>query len=113
MRTKDFALRIIRLFTRMPSRPECQVVGKQLLRAGTSIGAHYREAARARSDNEFTSKLEVALMELDETSYWIELIIDANWIDAEKVAPLLAETNELISIFTSMVLKVKARRTGR
>jgi four helix bundle protein len=74
IRTKKFALRIIRLFGAMPSTIEAQVLGKQLLRSQTSVGAHYREAIRARSDAEFVSKRQAALAELEETAYWLELL---------------------------------------
>jgi four helix bundle protein len=74
LRTKRFALDIISLFTALPVRPQAQVMGKQALRSGTSVGAHYREAGRARSDAEFISKMEGALQELEETVYWLELL---------------------------------------
>jgi four helix bundle protein len=73
-RTKAFALRVIRLYSALPQTPVAQVIGKQLLRSGTSVGAHYREGARSRSDAEFISKLEGALQELEETAYWLELL---------------------------------------
>ena len=76
-RTKAFALRIIRLYAALPKTAEAQVLGKQLLRSGTSVGAHYREAVRSRSTAEFISKAEGALMELEESSYWLELLADA------------------------------------
>ena len=69
MRTKDFALRVIRLYSSLPKTTEAQVMGKQVLRSGTSVGAHYREATRARSPAEFTSKVEGGLQELEETSH--------------------------------------------
>lgn len=68
-RTKEFALRIIRLYVALPKTTEAQVLGKQVLRSGTSIGAHYREASRAKSNADFISKIETALQELDETCY--------------------------------------------
>jgi four helix bundle protein len=68
-RTKTFALRIIRLYTSLPKSTEAQVLGKQVLRSGTSVGAHYREANRAKSDADFVNKIEGALQELDETGY--------------------------------------------
>jgi four helix bundle protein len=77
LRTKAFALRIIRLYGSLPKIIEAQVLGKQLLRSGTSVGAQYREAVRARSRAEFVSKIEAALQELEETLYWIELLADA------------------------------------
>ena len=77
-RTRAFAVRVIRLYSALPKSTEAQVIGKQLLRAGTSVGAHYREAVRARSDAEFISKLEGGLQELEETRYWLELLRDVN-----------------------------------
>ena len=88
-RTKDFALRIIRLYSSLPSSTVAQVIGKQVLRSGTSVGAHYREAYRSRSDAEFISKIEVALQELEETIYWFELLIESNLISEKKLANLL------------------------
>lgn len=108
-RTKTFALRIIRLYTSLPKTTEAQVLGKQVLRSGTSIGAHYREANRAKSDPDFISKLEGALQEADETSYWLELLVESEIVKAEKVAALISETDELIAIFVTIVTKVKNR----
>jgi four helix bundle protein len=76
-RTKAFALQIIRLYAARPKTTEAQVIGKQTLRSGTSVGAHYREATRARSTAEFISKVEGGLMELEESGYWLELLADA------------------------------------
>ena len=73
-RTKEFALRVIRLFAALPKTTEAQVIGKQLLRSGTSVGAHYREGMRARSDAEFISKIEGGLQELEESCYWMEFM---------------------------------------
>ena len=70
----EFALRIIKLYAALPKTTEAQVLGKQILRSGTSVGAHYREACRAKSDADFISKIEGALQELDETLYWLELL---------------------------------------
>jgi four helix bundle protein len=108
-RTKAFALRIIRLYTNLPRTVEAQVLGKQMLRAGTSVGSHYREACRARSDAEVISKLEGALQELDETEYWLELLSESGIVLFEGVKPLHDEAEELIAIFVSIVLKVKNR----
>ncbi len=109
-RTRQFALRIIRLYTSLPKTTEAQVIGKQLLRSGTSVGAHYREARRGRSDAEFISKMETGLQELDETVYWMELLIESQIIPAKQLHSLQSEANELISIFVSIVKKVKQRR---
>jgi four helix bundle protein len=111
-RTKAFALRIIRLYGALPKKVEAQVIGKQVLRAGTSIGAHYREGRRARSDAEFISKISVALQELDETAYWLELLVEAEIVPVQKMEALQQETDELIAIFTTIVKKVKSKDQG-
>jgi len=109
-RTKQYALRIIRLYSALPTGVAAQVMEKQLLRAGTSVGAHYREASRARSDAEFISKLEVGLQELDESSYWMELLTESQTIDAARLENLMGESNELIAILTTCVKKVKQKK---
>lgn len=83
VRTKAFALRIIRVFGALPRTIEAQVIGKQVLRSGTSVGAHYREACRARSDAEFVSKIEGGLQELEETCYWLELLVESGIVKDE------------------------------
>jgi four helix bundle protein len=114
VRTKQFSLRIIRVYSALPASTVAQMIGKQLLRAGTSVGAHYREAVRSRSDAEFISKLEAGLQELDETEYWLELLVDAEIISAERLMELRNEANELIAIFATCVKNAKARkRKGR
>jgi four helix bundle protein len=107
-RTKAFALKIVRLFCSLPKTTEAQVMGRQLLRSGTSVGAHYREACRAKSDPDFISKIEGGLQELEESCYWLELLAEANITSTESVMPLHKEAEELIAIFVTMVLKVKA-----
>jgi four helix bundle protein len=106
-RTKAFALRIVRLYTSLPNTTVAQVLGKQVLRSGTSVGAHYREASRARSTAEFISKLEVAIQELDETLYWLELLEEAAIVRTGQLTDLRAEAEELISIFVSSVRTAK------
>lgn len=113
VRTKEFALHIIRLYTSLPKTTEAQVIGKQVLRSGTSVGAQYREAQRAKSDADFISKVEGSLQELDETGYWLELLRDAGIFSAEKLTSLLKETDELTAIFVTLVKKVKNKRTNR
>jgi four helix bundle protein len=100
---------VIRLFSALPSRAEAQVIGRQLLRSGTSVGANFREAYRARSDAEFVSKVGDCLKELDETSYWMELLIDADIVANDRLAPLLDECDQLIAVFTTIAKKVKSR----
>ena len=108
-RTKTFALRIIRLYVTLPKTTEAQVLGKQVLRSGTSVGAHYREAQRAKSNADFISKIEGALQELDETAYWLELLVEAKIVPEDKLAPLRKETDELIAIFVTIVSKMKRK----
>lgn len=113
IRTKQFALRIIRLYTSLPKTTEAQVIGRQVLDSGTSVGAQYREAQRAKSDADFISKLEGSLQELDETAYWLELLRDSGMVSVEKLNPLLKETDELTAIFVTIVKKVKSKRPRR
>jgi len=108
-RTTDFALRVIRLYSALPKKTEAQVLGKQLLRCGTSIGAHYREAKRAKSSLDFISKIEGALQELDETSYWLELIERSEMIPARRLEPLRNEAIELMKILVTVVKRAKER----
>jgi four helix bundle protein len=109
-RTKAFALRIVRLFVALPKRPEAHVIGKQMLRAGTSVGAHYRESLRARSDAEVISKLEGGLQELEETRYWLELLAESGIVEAELLTALMDESDQLIAILVTCVKRVKERR---
>lgn len=109
-RTKSFALRIIKLFKSLPKTVEAQIIGKQILRSGTSVGAQYREACRSRSTAEFISKIDSSLQELDETAYSLELLVDGGFFAPEKLKDLQNETNELIAIF---VASVRTAKTGR
>ena len=106
-RTKRFALAIVRLYASLPRSAVSYVLGRQLLRSGTSVGAHYREARRAKSNPDFVSKIEGALQELDETAYWLELLRDAGVTKIEVVERLTTESDELIAIFVTMVKRVK------
>jgi four helix bundle protein len=108
LRCKGYASEIIRLYVTLPrSRDEVSVLGKQMLRSGTSVAAHSREASRSRSEAEFISKLEVLLQEADETGLWLELLHEDCGIQSDKVTNLLAETGEILAIFTSIVSKLK------
>ncbi len=109
-RTKAYALQIIGLYASLPNQTAAQVLGKQLLRSGTSAGAHYREAGRAKSTADFISKLEGGLQELDETAYWLELLAESQAAPEARVAPLLKETDELIAIFVASVKTTKLRK---
>jgi four helix bundle protein len=113
-RTKLFALRVIRLYSSLPKTTEAQVIGKQLLRSGTSVGAHIREAKRSRSDAEMISKTQGALQELEESTYWFELLADSHIVKTELLADLMKEADELAAILVASVKTIKARRrTGR
>ena len=102
-RTKAFALRVIKIYSKLPKNdPVAQVLGKQVLRSGTSVGANYREASRARSKPEFISKTGDCLKEIEETEYWLELLVDSGCVSAPKMAALLDETRQLIAIFTTI-----------
>ena len=103
IRTKKFALRIINLYQNLPHSGEAQVIGKQVLRSGTSVGAQYREACRAKSPADFVNMMGGALKELDETAYWLELLGEGEIISVAKLADLQKETNELIAIFVSSI----------
>ena len=109
-RTKRYASAIIRLYVVLPKqRKEVEVVANQLLRSGTSVAAHTREASRARSDSEFCSKLDGLLQEADESQLWLELLRDDCAIRDELIAGLHKETDELLAIFTTMVSKMRDR----
>ena len=108
-RTTDFALRIIKLYTSLPKTSEAQILGKQVLRSGTSVGANYREGHRAKSDADIVNKFETVLQELDETDYWLELLVKSNIMVAAKADPLRKEASELLAIFTTIVTKIKKR----
>lgn len=109
-RTKAFALRIIKLYSALPTTTVAQTIGKQVLRSGTSIGAHYREASRARSTAEYISKIELALQELEETAYWLELLIESEIFTQQKLESLHQETNELIAILVTLSKKAKTEK---
>lgn len=107
-RTKKYAAKIIRLYVSLPmNREEVRVVGKQLLRSGTSVAAHVREASRARSNAEFASKLGGALQEADESILWLELLREECGIEPALTQPLEAESSELIAIITTMINRSK------
>lgn len=109
-RTKGFALRIVRLFVALPKSTEAQVIGRQVLRSGTAVGAHYRESYRSRSDAEYIAKIELALQELEETGYWLELLIGAEIVPQSRLTELQSELNEITAMLVSCVKTAKARR---
>lgn len=100
-RTKQMALRTIRLFQRLPKTDEARIIGKQLLRSATSVGANYRAVCRARSKAEHYAKLCICVEEADETLYWLELLTEAGIFPEEKVAALHQDYREVLAIFTT------------
>src|SRR5208282_24170 len=107
-RTKAFALRVIRMYSKLPKNDTvAQVLGKQVLRSGTSVGANYREASRGRSKAEFISKIGDCLKEIEETEYWLELLMESGCVSPTRMAGLLDETRQLIAIFTTIDKKAK------
>jgi four helix bundle protein len=100
-RTQDFALRIVKLFRSLPRSPEAQVIGKQLLRCGTSVGANYRAVCRSRSKAEFIAKLGIVVEEADESAFWLELLIKTETFKKEQVEGLLNEAQQLTALFNA------------
>jgi four helix bundle protein len=109
IKTRKFAIAIIEMYGGLPRGEPAYTLGKQALRSGTSIGAHYREACRSRSNAELVSKFEVAVQELDETIYWLELLEHSQCISAGQLETLAKDADELIRIFVASVKKLKGR----
>jgi four helix bundle protein len=108
-RTKRFALQVIRTFTTLPKTTEAQVIGKQFLRSGTSVGANYREAFRGRSRAEFIAKSGDCLKELEETAYWLELLVEGSLVQEKQLTALRSECNELVAIFVTIIKKTRLK----
>ena len=109
LRTKQFALNIISLYSQLPKgRREAQVLGDQVLRSGTSVGAHFREAQRAKSKPDFINKIEGGMQELEETVYWLELLEEAGICLREQLEPLRNEAYQLMAIFVTIFRKTKS-----
>jgi len=101
-RTKIFAVRIIRLSSKLPNTPEARVVRNQITKSGTSIGANYREANRARSKADFKNKIDICESESSETQYWLEVIVEMEWSSFDQVKYEYEECSQLLAIFTSI-----------
>jgi four helix bundle protein len=108
-RTKQFALRIIRLSCALPRTREGDVLGRQVLKSGTSVGANYRESLRASSRRHFVTILETALREADEADYWLELLTESGLVKASRLGPLARECRELVAILSATVRTTKRR----
>jgi four helix bundle protein len=111
-RTKQFALNVIRLCESLPKGKRADVIGRQLLRCGTSVGANYRAACRARSVAEFIAKMGIVEEECDECLYWMELLVEAGLMSEEGVSELMGEANELLAI-TVASIKTARKKTAK
>jgi four helix bundle protein len=109
-RTKKFALRILKLADALHGTLSSTVVAKQIIRSGTSVAANYRSTLRSRSEQEFISKLNIVIEECDETLFWLEMIIDSNMMQKDKVEPLRHEADELVAIFCSTQKTMKNKK---
>jgi len=107
VRTRNFALRVVRLYAALPKSTVAQVIGRQVLRPGTSVGANYREGIRARSSIEYATKLNISLMELEETTYWLELL-EESVLRSDEFQDLKSEAGELCAIFVTLIKRAKA-----
>jgi four helix bundle protein len=105
-RTREFAIKIIRLSMRLPNTAEGRVIRNQITKCGTSIGANYREANRSRSKADFKNKIKICESESSETQYWLEVVMDLEWLPWEKVKCEYEECSQLLAIFTSIGEKV-------
>ncbi|UCE59749.1 MAG: four helix bundle protein [Phycisphaerales bacterium] len=113
-RTRQFAIRVVRLYSSLPKDTVAQVIGKQLLRSGTSVGAHYREGMRSRSTAEFVSKLAGGLQELEEALYWMELTVESEVFGEERMKEIMQEASELIAVLTTCIKNAKRKeREGK
>ena len=107
LRTKKFAISIIKLSISLSNTPESRVIKNQITKSGTSIGANYREANRSRSNADFKNKIKISESEASETVYWLEIIEEINWIEEGALQPIMKEAVELLAIFTSISNKLK------
>jgi four helix bundle protein len=112
-RTKEFAVRIVKLFRALPKTEEARIIGRQLLRAGMSIGANYRGACRSRSKAEFAAKMGIVVEEADEAVFWLELLIATGLVRQNRLKALLAEANELLAIFGASQRTAKLSRSNQ
>jgi four helix bundle protein len=109
-RTKQFALETIKLIETLPPGKTCDVLGRQLLRSGTSVGANYRAACHTKSPSDFIFKMGIVEKESDESSFWIELLVEAGKLKGDKAAPLLKECNDLVAIVVTSIQTAKKNR---
>lgn len=112
-RTKQFALRVLRLFRALPNRPDAQEVGRQLLRSAMSVAANYRAVGRARSRKEFVAKYGVVVEEMDESVFWLEMLADGGIVPRGRLSPLQSEANEILAIVAAAHGTATGRRRAR
>ena len=110
VRTKRFALQVIELFSALPQSPVAQVLGRQLLRSATSVGAQYREASRGKSLADFISKMEGSLQEIEETRYWLELLLESGTVSEDRMAQVRKEADEIVAMLVASVRTAKRSR---
>jgi four helix bundle protein len=110
-RTKEFAIRVVKLYRSLPASKDAQIIGLQVFRSGTSVGANYRAACRGRSRPDFISKLGIALEEVDESLYWMELLIETKIISAERLQPLMSEANEITAILVTTIKSARQKKS--
>jgi len=111
-RTKRFAIRIVKMFKVLPKTDEARLIGKQVLRSGTSVAANYRAVCRARSKAEFAAKMGVVVEEIDETVFWMELLVETDIVTDSKMKELISEANELLAIFAASRSTARRRIDG-
>jgi four helix bundle protein len=111
-RTKQFALRVIRVAQSLPNNMIADVISRQMVKAGTSVGANYRAACRAKSTADMIAKLQIVEEEADEAIYWLELIIEAKLMDEELLQPLMQEANEITAMIVSSIRTLQASRSS-
>jgi len=112
-RTKGLALRVIKLVEALPKTPTASVIGKQLLRSATSVGANYRAACRARSTTDMIAKLKIVEEETDETLYWLELLVDANIVPEARLASLMSEADEILAMVVASIKTLRKRQNRK
>ncbi|MEO8286845.1 MAG: four helix bundle protein [Chloroflexota bacterium] len=109
-RTKAFALRVIKLTNALPRERSADIIGRQLLRCGTSVGANYRSACRAKSAADFIAKMTIVEEEADESLYWMELLVESNLVPQVKLADLMKEADEIVSIIVASIKTARSHK---
>ena len=110
-RTKNLALRVINLVNAMPKNQTSEIIGKQLLRSATSVGANYRAACRGKSLTDVINKLSIVEEEADESLYWMELIVEAGLFPQTRLVELMSETNEIVAMTVSSIKTLRTKQT--